>query len=189
VAPQLLGCLLIHELRGVRRVGRIVEVEAYRGDGSDAASHAHRGPTPRNGAMFGPPGHFYVYRSMGLHFCVNVVCEPEGRAAAVLLRAAEPLDGLEAIRRARPGRSRRELTNGPGKLTQAFAIRAHHNGRSALRGPLRIVAARETPLQEVRAGPRIGIRKAIELPYRFFLTDHPDVTRSPLNRAAQALAR
>ena len=101
VAPELLGCLLVHELDGERLEGRIVEVEAYLGDGSDAASHAHRGPTPRSEIMFGRPGHFYVYRSMGIHACVNVVCEPVGRGAAALLRAGEPLEGLEEMRRLR----------------------------------------------------------------------------------------
>ncbi|MFQ5698901.1 MAG: DNA-3-methyladenine glycosylase [Myxococcota bacterium] len=190
VAPELLGCLLVRTSRtGVRRVGRIVEVEAYLGDGSDPASHSHRGPTPRSQVMFGPPGRFYVYLSMGLHRCVNVVCEPAGRGAAILLRALEPLEGLEAMRRARGGRSDRELCNGPGKLAQAFGITLRDCGRSALRGSLRIA----TPLERVHArvlcGPRIGISRATARPYRFFLDDNPWVSRSPLNRKARARSR
>jgi DNA-3-methyladenine glycosylase len=188
VAPELLGALLIHEGRGGRRVGRVVEVEAYLGDGSDPASHAHNGPTARNRSMFGPPGRFYVYRSMGLHYCVNVVCEARGRASAVLLRAVEPLEGIESLRRARGGRPDRELTNGPGKLAQAFGIDLGNDGQSALRGPLRLAAAREAPLQ-VLAGPRIGISKATTLPYRFHLAGHACVTRAPQNRQALPAAR
>ncbi len=186
VSPELIGALLIHDGKGGRRVGRIVEVEAYLGDGSDPASHAHHGPTKRNRSMFGPPAHFYVYRSMGLHFCVNVVCEARGRASAVLLRAVEPLEGIEALRRARGGRRDRELTNGPGKLAQAFGIDLGCDGRSALRGPLRL-APRDAPAQ-VLAGPRIGISKATALPYRFFVAGHACVTRTPQNRRARPVA-
>jgi DNA-3-methyladenine glycosylase len=188
VAPDLLGCRLIRELDdGTRLVGRIVEVEAYLGDGSDPASHAHRGPTPRNRSMFGPPGHIYVYRSMGLHHCANLVCEPSGRAAAVLLRAVEPLAGADRMAQLRGVPSGPGLANGPGKLCQAFAIALLHDGASALRGALRI----EGPARRDRAilaGPRIGISRAAELPYRYFLADHPCVTRSPLNRRARPLA-
>ncbi len=165
VAPELLGCLLV----AGRCSGRIVEVEAYLGDGSDPASHAHRGITARNRSMFGPPGHFYVYRSMGLHWCANLVCEPEGRASAVLLRALEPLEGLAIMRRRRGVQAERELANGPGKLAQAFGLGGALDGRCALRGPVRVVAARGDGAPVVRAGARIGIRKAVELPYRFVL--------------------
>lgn len=185
VAPELLGCRLIRELEdGTRLVGRIVEVEAYLGDGSDPASHSHRGPTARNRSMFGPPGHFYVYRSMGLHHCVNLVCEPAGRAAAVLLRGIEPLAGEARMARLRGVPLGPGLANGPGKLCQAFAIGAVHDGASALRGPLRIEgpARRDEPIV---ASPRIGISRAAELPYRYFLAAHPCVTRSPLNRGAR----
>ena len=187
VAPDLLGVLLVHDRRGVRRAGRIVEVEAYLGDGTDRASHAHNGETARNRSMFGAPGHFYVYRSMGLHYCVNVVCRERMRAEAVLLRAVEPLEGLDAMRRARGRRPDRELTNGPGKLAQAFGIDRIHDGRSALRGPLRLESPRSRSGAATLAGPRIGIRKATDLPYRFFVAGHADVTRSPLNRRARPL--
>jgi DNA-3-methyladenine glycosylase len=190
VAPRLLGCRLIRELDdGTRLVGRIVEVEAYRGDGSDAASHAHRGPTPRNRTMFGPPGHFYVYLSMGLHRCINVVCQPAGSAAAVLLRAIEPLAGDATMEKLRGVPRGPGLANGPGKLCQAFDIRLAHDGASALRGALRIEGpARLATSEIIRAGPRIGISRATELPYRYFLADHPCVGRSPLNRRAIPVA-
>jgi DNA-3-methyladenine glycosylase len=187
VAPQLLGCRLVRELDdGTRLVGRIVEVEAYLGDGSDAASHAHRGPTPRNRTMFGPPGHFYVYFSMGLHRCMNVVCHPAGSAAAVLLRAVEPLEGHARMERLRGVPSGPGLANGPGKLCQAFDIHLAHDGVNALRGALRIEGPpRRDELEVIRAGPRIGISRAADLPYRYFLADHPCVGRSPLNRRAR----
>jgi len=190
VAPDMLGLLLIHELPGgARLVGRIVEVEAYLGHGGDAASHAHRGPTPRSRIMFGPPGHFYVYRSMGIHFCVNVVCEPEGDAAAVLLRAAEPVAGESAMRKLRGGREGREVASGPGKLAQAFAIDLSHDGRDALRGALRLERERAGRAAEISVGPRIGLTKAADLLYRFFVRDSPHVTRAAQNGRSRAFSR
>jgi DNA-3-methyladenine glycosylase len=188
VAPDLLGCRLVHEIDGERLEGAIVEVEAYLGDGSDPASHSHRGPTPRAATMFGPAGRFYVYRSMGIHSCANLVCDVAGHGAAVLLRAVEPLCGLDEMRRRRGGRDGRELASGPGKLTQAFGIDLDHDGASALRGALRIEARRGAD-PHVLCGPRIGIRKASELPYRFWIADSPHVTRSPLNRRARRFTR
>ncbi len=188
VAPDLLGCRLVHQLAGrTRLLGRIVEVEAYVGDGSDPGSHTHGGRTRRNASMFGPPGHFYVYRSMGIHTCANLVCQPSGVGAGVLLRAVEPLEGLETMLANRAGRGGRELTSGPGKLTQAFGIRLGHDGAPALRGKLRVLAPAAPARFRICAGPRIGLSKATELPYRFFIADSPFVTRSKLNRAARAL--
>ena len=191
VAPEVLGLVLVHELaNGVRLSARIVEVEAYLGDGSDAASHAHRGPTPRSRIMFGRPGHFYVYRSMGIHFCVNVVCEPEGRGAAVLLRAGEPLEGeahMRRLRRLPAGRDARELANGPGKLAQALGIGLAQNGADALRGPLRLERPARAPAFEVAVSPRIGISKSADLPYRFFVRASPNVSRSTWNARAPIL--
>ena len=190
VAPELIGLLLIHELPdGARLVGRIVEVEAYLGDGSDEASHSHRGPTRRNRPMFGSPGHFYVYQSMGIHRCANVVCEPAGSPAAVLLRAVEPLEGESRMRVLRGGRSGRELASGPGKLAQAFAIELAHDGADALRGRLRIERARAANPPAIAVGPRIGITKSADLPYRFFARDSPHVTRAAQNGRARELAR
>jgi DNA-3-methyladenine glycosylase len=185
VALDLLGCRLVHETAHGRMVARIVEVEAYLGDGSDPASHAHGGQTRRNASMFGPPGRFYVYRSMGLHFCANLVCEPAPRASAVLLRAVEPLEGEPLMQKARGGRGGRDLTSGPGKLCQAFGISLAHDGATALRGPLRVEPRAGALAEPVLAGPRIGISKAADLPYRFFLAENPFVTRSALNRAAR----
>jgi DNA-3-methyladenine glycosylase len=186
VAPDLLGCQLIRRLPdGTRIEGRIVEVEAYLGDGSDAASHTWRGQTPRNAVMFGPPGRLYVYRSMGLHSLMNVVCEPEGIGAAVLLRAVEPLAGLEAMRAHRGHRPERELCSGPGKLTQAFAIGLEQNGRSSLRSDLRVALPREREPIDLLCGPRIGLSRAVDLPYRFFVAGSPWITRSPQNRRAR----
>lgn len=178
VAPDLLGCTLVHVLDGgTRLAGRIVEVEAYLGDGSDAGSHSHRGPTRRNRAMFGPPGHFYVYRSHGLHTCVNLVTEPEGTGAAVLVRALEPLEGAARMRANRGGRDGRELANGPGKLAQALGITLAHDGLPALRGRLRLEPPLGPPPAEIATSPRIGLSKAADLPYRFFLPESPFVSR------------
>ena len=189
VARELLGCRLVHDTPGGRLVGRIVEVEAYVGDGSDPASHAHRGPTLRNRSMFGPPGRFYVYLSMGLHVCANLVCQVPGHGAAVLLRAVEPIEGESLMTAARGGRGGRDLTSGPGKLCQAFGITLGHDGASALSGPLRVETPAGPLIEPVLAGPRIGISKAADLPYRLFLAGNPHVTRSPLNRAARPLER
>jgi DNA-3-methyladenine glycosylase len=188
VAVDLLGCRLVHVLRDATRLeGRIVEVEAYLGPGEDPASHAFRGPTPRNRAMFGPPGRLYVYRSMGLHVCANVVCQREGEGAAVLLRAAEPLDGIEAMRRRRGRRGLRDLASGPGKLSQAFRISLRDYGRDLESGPLRIEAAPRSLEEAVLASPRIGVSRGAELPYRFFLEECPYVSRSPLNALGHPL--
>jgi DNA-3-methyladenine glycosylase len=190
VAPALLGCLLVHECPGGPPLaGRIVEVEAYLGPGMDAASHAYRRRTRRNCAMFGPPGRLYVYRSMGLHVCANVVCEEEGRAAAVLLRAVEPLAGLERMHHNRGGRPSRDLSNGPGKLCQAFGITLADYGRSLLRGPLHVEPSRAQSREDVRCGPRVGVSRARELRLRFFLDGNPWVSRSPLNRLARRISR
>ena len=175
VAPDLLGCVLQRAGAREPRVGRIVEVEAYLGDGSDPASHAHSGPTPRNRSMFGPPGRFYVYRSMGIHHCLNIVCQPQGEGAAVLIRALEPLRGLAIIRRLRSGRES-DLTNGPGKLCQAFGVDPRFDGRSATRGELFVCTGTTAPERPIRRSPRIGISKATELRYRFFEADNPHVT-------------
>jgi len=179
VAPDLLGCRLLRVLPdGARLAGRIVEVEAYLGDGSDPGSHSQRGPTRRNRSMFGPPGHFYVYLSHGLHCCANLVCEPTGTGAALLLRAVEPLEGEARMRAHRGARSLRELTNGPGKLAQAFAITLTDDGASALRGALRIAGRVDSRALAIETSPRIGLGKAVELPYRFFLRGNPWVSRA-----------
>ncbi len=181
VAEELIGCRLVHRLDdGERLVVRLVEVEAYRGDGSDAASHAHSGQSERNKTMFGPAGRLYAYRSYGIHICVNVVCSVPGRAAAVLLRGAEPLAGLSRMRTLRgldPESDARLLTRGPGRLGQALGLRLTHDGTSLLRAPLTVHPPEiGSPKPAVEAGPRVGITKSEELPFRFFETDSPWVS-------------
>lgn len=173
VAVDLIGCRLVHRLPdGERLVLRLVEVEAYLGDGSDPASHAHRGPTARNRAMFGPPGHLYAYRSYGVHVCVNVVCGPVGHGAAVLLRAGEPLGGeahMRALRGLDAAASRRRIASGPGRLAVALGLGLAHDGQSLLRGSLKLLPpASDAPRPRIEAGPRVGLTKATDLPYRFF---------------------
>jgi DNA-3-methyladenine glycosylase len=175
VAPELLGKVLCHRRRGVLTSGRIVEVEAYLG-AQDPASHAYRGMTERNRAMFGPPGHVYVYFTYGNHFCMNVVTGRDGEASAVLIRALEPLEGIEAMRRRR-GRDRMtELASGPGKLAQALAIDRTAYGLDLTREPLWIVDDGSEPPGWVSA-PRIGIREAADLPYRFCATGSEYLSR------------
>jgi DNA-3-methyladenine glycosylase len=165
VAPELLGCVVVHG----ECAGRIVETEAYHF--SEPACHAYAGVTARTGVLHGPPGTAYVYRSYGIHALLNAVCEPEGVGAAVLIRALEPVSGLEFMRARRgPG----ALTNGPGKLTQALGIELSENGTSLVSGPVRIYGG--APLPYV-VGPRIGITKAAELPWRFCALGSAEVSR------------
>ncbi|MDQ7844100.1 MAG: DNA-3-methyladenine glycosylase [Armatimonadota bacterium] len=174
VARGLLGHLLVHETPRGRLVGRIVEVEAYRGP-RDPASHAFR-KTARSRIMWGTPGTAYVYFSYGNHYCLNVVTEREGTAGAVLLRALEPMEGLEIMRRRRRTADVRLLTSGPGRLTRAMGIGREHNGRDLTRPPLYLAAGRRGPVR-IRAGPRIGIRRAVDRPWRFYLSGSPFVSR------------
>ena len=160
VAPWLLNKLLVHEAC----VGRIVEVEAYRED--DPASHSARGRTPRNRAMFGPPGHLYVYFTYGMHHCANVVTGPDGTGAAVLLRAVEPLAGIDVMRERRGGRP--GLADGPAKLCQAFAIGPQHDGVDLCQGSGPGLFDDGTlPPSVPLAGPRVGISRAIDVHWRF----------------------
>lgn len=159
VAPDLIGATLM--LNGVG--GRIVEVEAYHH--TDPAAHSFNGKTERNAVMFGPPGVAYVYRSYGIHWCVNVVCEPESSASAVLIRALEPTEGLPAMKRRRGLKDERLLCSGPGRLCQALGITLAHNGLPLDRPPLELFERDETP--EIVTGVRIGITKAADLPWRY----------------------
>jgi DNA-3-methyladenine glycosylase len=161
VAPDLIGATLA--FRGVG--GVIVEVEAYHH--TDPAAHSFGGQTARNAVMFGPPGFAYVYRSYGIHWCLNVVCEREGSASAVLIRALAPTTGLAAMRRRRALADERLLCSGPGRLCEALGITGAHNGLALDRPPFALVA-RTQPV-EVAVGPRIGITKAAELPWRYGL--------------------
>ena len=161
VAPDLIGATLL--VNGVG--GIIVEVEAYHH--TDPAAHSFRGPTPRNRIMFGPPGFSYVYRSYGIHWCVNFVCEEEGSASAVLIRALQPTHGLAAMRRRRGLQDERSLCSGPGKLTEALGITIAHSELPLDKPPIALHARTDKP--EIVAGVRIGITKAVELPWRYGL--------------------
>lgn len=172
-ARRLLGCELVSDVGSRVRV-RIVETEAY--DQDDAASHTFRGENARNAAMFLAAGHLYVYRSMGIHFCCNVVTGAEGHGSGVLIRAAEPLEGLEEIERRR-GRGGVGATNGPGKLGQALAADLSLSGTSLVDGPIRLVPRDPLPDEQIVTGVRVGISKAAELPRRFYVRGDPYVSR------------
>jgi DNA-3-methyladenine glycosylase len=174
VAPRLVGATLLVDGVG----GTIVEVEAYHPE--DPASHAFRGRTPRNASMFGPPGHAYVYRAYGIHWCLNLVCEEEGTAAAVLIRALEPTHGLERMRERRRTDNERLLCAGPGRLCEALAVTAAHDGAALDEPPFELRA--RTQQLEVVATPRIGITRAADLPWRYVLAGSRFVSR-PLPRA------
>jgi DNA-3-methyladenine glycosylase len=171
------------------RAGRIVEVEAYHG-ANDAASHAYRGLTPRTAIMFGPPGFLYVYFTYGMHWCANVICGPEGQAAGVLIRALDPVAGVEEMWEARPAaRVERDLCNGPAKLCQALGITGADNGADLLAARPRSGSASETgglvrllddgtpPPRRPGRGTRIGIKVATEKRWRFWVTGNPSVSR------------
>jgi DNA-3-methyladenine glycosylase len=169
IAPELIGATLLVDGVG----GRIVEVEAYHQ--TDPAAHSYGGPTKRNQVMFGPPGVAYVYRSYGIHWCLNFVCEAEGSASAVLIRALEPTAGIAAMRRRRGLRDERALCSGPGKLTEALGVTIKQNGLPLDRPPFELRARAEAP--EIAVGPRIGITKAVEKPWRFGLRGSPFLSK------------
>jgi DNA-3-methyladenine glycosylase len=176
VAPELLNKVLVVG----RRAARIVEVEAYRGT-DDPASHAFRGPTPRAAIMFGPPGRLYVYRSYGVHWCVNVVAHTHDVAGAVLVRAAEPVAGLGAIRAARPAARRdRDLLAGPGRLCAGLGIGPQHLGLDVAspRSTVRVLDDGTPAPERPDIGPRVGISQAVDLPLRFSVPGHPHRSRS-----------
>ena len=173
MARDLPGCVLVHATPEGRVVGRLVEVEAYLGP-RDPASHAYR-RTARSEVMWGPPGTAYVYRSYGVHACLNVVTEPLGRPGAVLLRAVEPMEGIALMQRRRRTTAARQLGSGPGRLTQAMGITLAHNGADLVTGPLYL--ARGARDGSVAATPRIGISVATERRWRFVLRGSPFLSR------------
>ena len=161
VAPELIGATLLVDGVG----GRIVEVEAY--DHEDPASHGYAGRTQRNASMFGPPGHAYVYRSYGIHWCLNLVCDDEGVANAVLIRALEPTHGLAEMCARRGVEEPRLLCSGPGRLCQALDITREHDGLALDRPPFELRARDPRTRRRIVTGPRIGITRAADLPWRY----------------------
>lgn len=178
VAPELLNKLLV---RSDGRAARIVEVEAYAGS-DDPAAHSYRGRTARNASMFGPAGHLYVYFTYGMHWGSNVVCGRDGEGVGVLLRAAEPVHGLALMRQLRPAARRdRDLASGPGKLSQAFGLDRRYDGADLVGGSSVIVIASDglAPPDDPVVGPRIGISRAVDFPWRWHVRDHPHVSVRP----------
>ncbi len=183
VARDLLGREVAHG--GV--VVRLTEVEAYRG-ADDMGSHAYRGKTARNEVMFGPPAFVYVYFTYGMHWCMNLVCQRPGEAAAVLLRAGEVVGGLDAARARSPHLKDRDLARGPARLCKALGIEGTLNGTDLLRGPIRIRPGEPVPDDVVRTGPRVGVARGAELPWRFWVDGEPTVSvyRPAVRRARRS---
>jgi DNA-3-methyladenine glycosylase len=175
VARDLLGCLLVRRVGRRALSGRIVEVEAYRGS-DDPASHSYRGPTKRSSIMFGEAGHVYVFLSYGNHWCLNFTTEAEGQPGAVLIRALEPVDGVEEMKKNRGVSEVGLLTNGPGKLTKALSIDGAFNGEDLAKSGRLYLLGREEPVR-VAVSARIGISKGRERQWRYFVEDSPFVSR------------
>jgi len=176
LARDLLGRVLFYKTPDGLLAGRIVETEAYTG-AADPASHAFRGPTARNAVMFGPAGHAYVYFTYGMHYCLNVTAEAPGTAGAVLLRALEPLAGVEMMRARGDHGPESRLLSGPGKIGRAFGLSLDDNGRDFTRGPLGLAAGTAVPTREVAITRRIGISRAVDLPYRFTVVSSRSVSK------------
>lgn len=175
VAPRLLGCILEREHRGQLLRGKIVETEAYAQ--TDAASHSYRGRTPRTDIMFGSSGHLYVYFTYGMHYCMNVVCGPAGEGSAVLIRAIEPLEGEAYMQANRGDKTGLELTNGPAKVCQALGVDKAQNGHNLQEAPFRLIAQPPQPHAAIVHTTRIGISRAKDAPWRFYLRGNPYVSR------------
>jgi len=196
VAPRLLGYRLVDRSGSIPVVVRLTELEAYDGSGIDPGSHAHRGRTARNGAMFGPPGHAYVYFTYGMHWCLNIVVGPVGTASAVLVRAGEVLDGIELAReRRRTARSDRELARGPARLAAALGVDQRLDGTDLLSpgSELGLLAPagsgrKSGPRPIIRTGPRVGLTHAADNPWRFWLDGEPTVStyRPAVSRSKSA---
>lgn len=174
-AQRLLGCWLVRDYNGRKLIGKIVETEAY--DETDAASHSYKGRTPRTEVMFGPSGHLYVYFTYGMHYCMNVVCGPEGSGAAVLIRAIEPLEGEDVMSDNRGGKTGVDLTNGPAKTCQALAINTDQNGHDLRDEPLHLIIQSPVPSTEIVQTTRIGISRAADIPWRFYIKGNAYVSK------------
>lgn len=175
VAPRLLGCVLERRfVDGTVARAKIVETEAY--DQTDVASHSYNGRTPRTEVMFGPSGHLYVYFTYGMHYCGNIVVGEKGFGAAVLIRALEPLEGIDILEQHRK-KSGIELTNGPAKLCQALMIDRHLNGHDLKRDPLKLLVVPGLSHQDIVQTTRIGISQGREMPWRFFIKDNEWVSK------------
>ena len=176
LARDLLGRVLFYRTTDGLLAGRIVETEAYTGE-ADPASHAFRGRTARNAVMFGQAGHAYVYFTYGMHHCLNVTADAPGTAGAVLLRALEPLAGVEIMRARGDHGPESRLLSGPGKIGRAFGLSLEDNGRDFTRGPLGLAAGSPVPDREVTTSRRIGISRAVDLPYRFAVVSSRSVSK------------
>lgn len=174
VAPRLLGSYLVRELDGQRLVGKIVETEAY--DQTDPASHSFYSSSGRAAVTFGPAGHLYVH-AIRHYFCCDVTCGQEGYGTSVLLRAVEPLEGIEIMRQARHGVGDVQIANGPGKLCQAFSIHKEQNGHDLRNAPLRLIINELLPESQIIQTTRIGITKAADQPWRFYIKNSPFVSK------------
>lgn len=174
-ARDLLGCYLVSKSKDGEIIGKIAETEAYLKD--DPAAHSFAGKTKRNEVMFGPSGRAYVYFTYGMHYCFNVVTEKEGKGEAVLIRALEPIEGLELMKKRRKTADKRNLCSGPAKLTQALGITKEHNGIDLMGGELQLCLGEKINRENIIQTTRIGISKGENLPYRFFIKDNPFVSR------------
>lgn len=174
VARSLLGCYLVRTINGKEMVAQIVETEGYHQ--SDAASHSFRGKTKRNAVMFDRAGLAYVYFTYGMHYCFNVVVGKTGEASAVLVRATEPIEGLDTMRLFRPGKEGPAISNGPAKLCQAMKIDTSLNGHDLSQPPLQLIIKPPLKPQAITATTRIGISKETQKPWRFYITDNPFVS-------------
>ncbi len=175
VAPTLLGCILERTVEGRTLRARIVETEAY--DQTDVASHSYNGQTQRTKVMFGKAGYLYVYFTYGMHYCCNVVVGPARHGAAVLIRAVEPLEGEDYMTLQRNRRNGLELTNGPAKLCQALVIDRALNGHDLHRQPLQLIKQRKLPAERIIQTTRVGISQAKDVPWRFYITNNPYVSK------------
>jgi len=175
-ARALLGKIVAHTDAHGTTAGRIVETEAYLGAG-DLAAHSARGETPRTKVIFGPPGHAYVYLIYGMYDCLNIVVEPEGVAGCVLVRALEPTDGIDEMKRRRGIEKLEELANGPGKLTRAMGITLRHSGADLTRGPITVHPPEREAEFAIAVSRRIGITKSADLPLRFYMKGNRFVSR------------